>query len=88
MFKNIIINRLKQYGQNLLHNNVKHDIDTVYYAVQGLVDKLPTVRKTFAKNALDFLRNSIFEVTKMDKQNDKNKEIIDAEFEVKNKKTV
>lgn len=85
MFKNIIINKLKQYGQSLLHNDVKHDIDTVYYMAQGLTDKLPTVRKTFAKNALDFLRNSIFEVTKINKQNNK-KKVIDAEFKVKNKK--
>lgn len=86
MFKNIIINKLKQYGQSLLHNDVKHDIDTAYYMAQGLTDKLPTIRKTFAKNALDFLRNSIFEVTKIKGQSNKKKKVIDAEFKVKNKK--
>lgn len=88
MFKNIVINRLKQYGQTLLHNNVKQDLDTVYYTAQEFVDKLPSVKKTFARNALDFLRNSIFEVAKMNKQdqNNGNKEVIDVEFKVKNKK--
>lgn len=86
MFKNIIIGRLKQYGQDLLHNNVKQDLDTAYNVAQGFVDKLTPTKKTFAKNALDFLRNSVFEVTKINKQDDKNKDIIDVEFEVKNKK--
>ena len=86
MFKNIIIGRLKQYGQDLLHNNVKQDLDTAYNVAQGFADKLTPTKKTFTKNALDFLRNSIFEVAKLEKQDDKNKEVIEAEFEIKNKK--
>ena len=86
MFKNIIIGRLKQYGQDLLHNNVKQDLDTAYNVAQGFADKLTPAKKTFTKNALDFLRNSIFEATKINKQDDKNKDVIDVEFEVKNKK--
>lgn len=92
MIKEIVLNKAKQYGRSLLENNIKNDLDSMYYAAQGFTENLTPTKKTLAKNVLDCVRNSILEVMKVqpnsdreDKKDEEVKEVIDVDFKVKGK---
>lgn len=90
MIKQLVLNKAKQYGRSLLENNVKNDLDSMYYAAQGFTENLTPTKKTLAKNVLDCVRNSILEVMKVnsdecDKKEEETKEVIDVDFKVKGK---
>lgn len=89
MIKQIVRGKLKEYGKSLFEANIRQDLDSMYGIAQGLTEHLSPATKTFARNALDCLMNSIHQIAGVnnssgEKEGCEDKKVIDAKFKVKN----
>lgn len=86
MIKELILTKLKEYGESLIIKHGESDIGIIDKIVDDYVEKLSPIKKRITKNMIRHVKTDIDNYVKNIKQkhNQPNK-VIDADFTVKTK---
>ncbi|MCR4334577.1 MAG: hypothetical protein NUV47_02530 [Patescibacteria group bacterium] len=86
MIKNLLLAKLKEYGESLVAKHGENDIGMINKIINGYVEKLSPIKKRITKNMIRHVKADIDNYVKNIKQkhNEPNK-IMDVDFTVKTK---
>lgn len=86
MIKELLITKLKEYGESLIIKHGENDIGIVGKIIDGYVEKLSPIKKRITKNMIRHVKTDIDNYVKNVKQKQNvPKAVIDADFTVKTK---
>ena len=87
MIKELLITKLKEYGESLIAKHGENDIGMIDKIVDGYVEKLSPIKKRITKNMIRHVKADIDNYVKNVKQKQNNPgTVIDVDFTVKTKK--